>query len=132
MTGNETTPQPTGAEGPTLTSSAQSNCSQGGKRTWNLIDRTDLRNRWAEATGENPQLLDDARWLDIASAITTGRSLLPWTSNLEGGVEEVWNLPPRTPGDFLDALDAQVEDEFGTDLQHIDWEGADDNETEES
>lgn len=80
--------------------------------------RTSLFTSWWTATRRQPTLGSDERWLQLGNDIVAGAPLVRWVSNSE---TEPWDLPDEAPGLLLDELEALVEDEEGTDLQHLSW-----------
>ncbi len=80
--------------------------------------RTGLFTSWWNATIRFPSLGADQRWLQLGNDIVAGAPLVRWVSDSE---VEPWDLPDETPGVFLDELETLIEDEEGTDLQHLSW-----------
>ncbi len=78
--------------------------------------RTNLFSLWFDAPTHHSNLAGDERWQQVGRAIVSGESLVDWVSASEMDVE---GLPDDTPDLFLDELEAVVEDEEGTDLQHL-------------
>ncbi|MCH8238642.1 MAG: hypothetical protein IIB62_01075 [Proteobacteria bacterium] len=80
--------------------------------------RISLFSLWFDATTNDPALACDERWRRIGAAIVSGAPLTDWVCGTE---MDPWDLPENTPGLFLDELEELVEDEEGTDLQHLSW-----------
>jgi hypothetical protein len=80
--------------------------------------RTSMFTLWWDATMRHPSLGADQGWLQLGSHIVAGDHPVRWVSNSE---TEPWDLPDEAPGLFLDELEALIEDEEGTDLQHLSW-----------
>jgi hypothetical protein len=78
--------------------------------------RTSLFTAWFNVTTHTPVLGCDEWWLRLGPAIVSGAPLADWVS---GSELDPWYLPDDTPDLFLDELEALVEDEEGTDLQHL-------------
>lgn len=85
-------------------------------------ERIELLLAWMAVIVNDEHVAGDPRWCAVGRVIATDGDLLPW---LPPDSSAEIALPTDTPSDFVAMFEELVEDEEGTDLQHLghDWEG---------